>query len=89
VNKAELIDSISELSGLTKRESTNALDSLTKTITSELAKGGDIALVGFGRFHVADQAARVGRNPRTGEALEIPARKRVAFKAGLSLKSAL
>ncbi len=89
MNKAQLVDAVADLAGLTKKEAANALDALTQTITLVLSEGDDISLVGFGRFHVVDVAERMGRNPQTGEALKIEAKKKVMFKAGLSLKSAL
>jgi DNA-binding protein HU-beta len=89
VNKNELIAQVSDETGLSKSESTKAVDSVFDTIVSELKNGGDVRLVGFGTFTVARRAASQGRNPRTGEAIKIPASKQPKFKAGKSLKDAL
>ena len=89
MNKNELIAQVSDETGLSKSESTKAVDSVFDTIVSELKNGGDVRLVGFGTFTVARRAASQGRNPRTGEAIKIPASKQPKFKAGKSLKDAL
>jgi DNA-binding protein HU-beta len=89
VNKNELIAQVSDETGLSKSESTKAVDCVFDTIVNELKGGGDVRLVGFGTFSVARRAASQGRNPRTGEAIKIPASKQPKFKAGKSLKDAL
>lgn len=89
MNKSELIDAIATISGLSKADSKKALDATTTAITNELSSGGNVALTGFGSFVVRDRAARTGRNPKTGEAIQIKASKNPAFKAGKSLKDAV
>jgi DNA-binding protein HU-beta len=88
MNKAELIDSVhGYVKGeLPKSTIETVLDGLTSSIGDELAKGGEVFLVGFGRFDVADRAARKGRNPSTGEAVTIAARRVPVFKPGKGLK---
>lgn len=89
MNKAELISSIAEKSGLTKADSGKALDALLESVTEGLTKGDRIALVGFGSWTVEKRSARTGRNPRTGEEIQIPAKKVVKFKPGAGLSDAV
>ncbi len=89
MTKAELIDIIAEDAGISKSESGKALDSLVANISKTLAKGDTVTLVGFGTFLVSERAARKGRNPQTGESLDIPASKAPRFKAGKKLKEAV
>jgi len=89
VNKAELIDKIAEGTDLSKAAATRALDTVLNSITNALKAGDQVTLVGFGTFQVKDRAARVGRNPRTGEAIQIKASKNPSFKAGKALKDAV
>jgi peptidylprolyl isomerase len=89
MNKTDLVDKVSELSGLTKAESDKAVDALFAAITAALKAGDDMRLVGFGSFSVSSRAAREGKNPRTGEKLAIPASKAPKFTAGKSLKDAV
>jgi DNA-binding protein HU-beta len=89
MNKGELVAKIAEGADITKASAGRALDSLINSITEELANGGDVALVGFGTYKVNDRAARTGRNPQTGEAIQISAAKAPAFKAGKALKDAV
>jgi len=86
MNKSELIDAVSSQSGLAKADATRAVDALFDTIGSALKGGDSVALVGFGTFAVKARAARTGRNPRTGEPLNIAASKMPVFKAGKALK---
>ncbi|TAH54586.1 MAG: HU family DNA-binding protein [Treponema sp.] len=86
MNKAELVSAIAEETGLTKKESEAALKAFTGIVSNELKKGGSVQLVGFGTFDVGTRAARVGRNPKTGEELKIKAAKTPKFKAGKALK---
>jgi DNA-binding protein HU-beta len=88
MNKAELIDAMASEAGLTKADAKKSLDAFIKTTTSALTAGDRVALVGFGSFSVSTRAARIGRNPQTGQELKIAAKKVVKFKAGseLSLK---
>jgi DNA-binding protein HU-beta len=85
MNKAELIDAISSASKLTKADSSRALEATIESIEKALKKGDRISLVGFGSFSVAKRAARTGRNPQTGKAIKIAAKKVVKFKAGADL----
>ena len=89
VNKAELIEVVAEKNEMTKAAATRAVDSVLGTITETLVNGDQVTLVGFGTFQVRDRAARVGRNPRTGEAIDIKASKIPSFKAGKALKDAV
>ena len=89
MNKTELINAIAERSGLTKKDAEKALGATVDAITAALAAGDKIQLTGFGSFEVKERAARVGRNPRTGEATEIPASRIPAFKAGKALKDSV
>jgi DNA-binding protein HU-beta len=85
MNKSELIDAISESSGLTKADAGRALDGFTNAVTAALSKGDSVTLVGFGTFAVKERAERIGRNPQTGREITIAAAKTVKFKAGKSL----
>lgn len=89
MNKAELIDAVAASAGLSKADATRAVESTLSTISSTLSGGGSVALVGFGTFAVKQRAARTGRNPKTGEAIQIPASKVPGFKAGKALKDAV
>jgi DNA-binding protein HU-beta len=89
VNKSELIGAIAEGSSLTKADAGRALDATIEAITNSLKDGEPVTLIGFGTFEVRDRAARSGRNPRTGETIQIKASKNPAFKAGKALKDAV
>ena len=89
MNKSELIDAIAAESELTKADAGKALDGFLTAVTSELTKGENVALVGFGTFSVKDRAERKGRNPQTGEEITIKAAKIPSFKAGKGLKDAV
>jgi DNA-binding protein HU-beta len=89
MNKAELIEAVSAQAGLQKADATRAVDAVFETITSALKSGDSVALLGFGTFVVKGRAARAGRNPRTGETIEIAASKVPGFKAGKGLKDAV
>ena len=89
MNKQELIEMVSESADLTKASAGRAVDGMLEAITGALKNGDQVTLVGFGTFLVRDRAARTGRNPRTGEPLEIAAAKNPAFKAGKALKDAV
>ncbi|TDI61514.1 MAG: HU family DNA-binding protein [Alphaproteobacteria bacterium] len=89
MNKNDLIASVAEASGLSKADAGAAVDAVLQSVTDALAGGGEIRLVGFGTFSVANRAATTGRNPRTGEAIQIPASKQPKFKAGKALKEAV
>ena len=86
MNKGELVSAIAEVGQMTKKDAVAGLDALIEVISETLEKGEDIVLTGFGTFKVKERAARKGRNPQTGEEIDIPASKTVAFKAGKTLK---
>ena len=89
VNKNELITKVADSSGLSKTDAGSAVDSVIESIVGALKAGDDVRLVGFGTFSVSDRAASEGRNPRTGEKINIPASKQPKFKAGKGLKESL
>jgi len=89
VNKQELIDNIASSADITKAAAGRALDSVTDSITGSLKQGDSVVLVGFGTFSVRSRAARTGRNPQTGQEIQIAAAKVPAFKAGKALKDAV
>jgi len=89
VNKTELIDAVAEGADISKAAATRAVDTMLDSISKTLANGDQVTLVGFGTFSVKSRAARTGRNPRTGEAIDIPAAKVPGFKAGKALKDAV
>lgn len=86
MNKSELITSMAEKSTLTKKDSESALKAFIETVQETLEKGEKVQLVGFGAWEVRDRAARVGRNPRTKEEIQIPASKTPVFSAGSDFK---
>lgn len=89
MNKTELIANIAEKAGLSKKDAEKALNAAVETVTAALADGEKVQLVGFGTFEVRAREARIGRNPRTKEIVEIPATSIPAFKAGQALKNAV
>ncbi|MBE6630811.1 MAG: HU family DNA-binding protein [Ruminococcaceae bacterium] len=89
MNKAELIQAVVAKSGLSKKDAEVALAAVIDSVTEALKAGEKVALVGFGTFAVKARAARTGKNPQTGEAIEIPASKVPAFVAGKALKDAI
>ena len=89
MNKSDLVDAIADSAGLSKADAGRALDAVVDSITGALKSGQSVSLVGFGTFTVRDRAARTGRNPRTGETIQIAASKNPAFKAGKALKDAV
>ncbi len=86
VNKDDLVAAVATAADLSKAQSTKAVEGLLDAITEALKKGEQVRLVGFGTFHVSSRAKSVGRNPRTGEQIDIPASKQPKFKAGKGLK---
>jgi len=86
MNKNDLIAEVADTTGLTKADATKAVDGVLDIIATSLKKGDEVRLVGFGTFAVAKRAASEGRNPRTGEKINIPASKRPKFTAGKALK---
>lgn len=89
MNKAELIEAVAEQADMTKADAGRAVDAVVSAITAALKQQNDVALVGFGTFTVRERAARSGRNPQTGETINIAAAKVPAFKAGKALKDAV
>ncbi len=89
MNKAELINAVAEKAGLSKKDAELAVNAVIDSITEALVKGGKVQMVGFGSFEVKERAARLGRNPRSGEEIQIPASKMPVFKAGKALKDAV
>lgn len=89
MNKVKLLAAMAEKSGLSKKDCETALGALTETVTNALKAGDKVQLVGFGSFEVKKRAARIGRNPRTNEPVEISAAKLPVFKAGKVLKDAI
>lgn len=89
MNKTELIDSMAAKAGITKTAAKAALEAFVSTTGEALQKGDKISLIGFGTFSVVEKPARTGRNPRTGEALNIAAKKAVKFKVGAELSAAV
>lgn len=89
MNKAELVAQLAEEAGITKTQANAALDSFIDTVTKTLKKGDKVTLVGFGTFSVSKRQARTGRNPQTGEAIKIKAKKVARFKAGKELSGKL
>jgi DNA-binding protein HU-beta len=88
-NKNDLINAVAEQTGLTKADSSRAIDAVFDTITATLKKGDDVRLVGFGTFLVTKRAASEGRNPRTGAKIDIAASTQPKFRAGKGLKDAV
>ena len=86
MNKTELIAEIAERAEISKKDAEKALKAFTDVVADELVKGEKVQLVGFGTFEVSERAAREGRNPQSGEPMQIPASKSPRFKAGKALK---
>jgi DNA-binding protein HU-beta len=89
VNKTELVDQIAQKAELSRRDAEQAVDAALKTIEEQLARGGEITLTGFGKFHVAERGARQGRNPQTGQPIQIAASRVPRFSAGSKLKESV
>ena len=89
MNKAELIDSVAAEANLSKADAGRAVDAIVDSISSALSNGQQVSVVGFGTFSVKHRAARSGRNPRTGETIQIAASNVPGFKAGKALKDAV
>lgn len=89
MNKQELIENIAASAEITKAAAGRALDSMIDSVTNSLKNGDSVVLVGFGTFSVRDRAARIGRNPQTGQEIQIAAARVPAFKAGKALKEAV
>ncbi|MCG8491597.1 MAG: HU family DNA-binding protein [Sneathiellales bacterium] len=89
VNKNDLVAAVAELSGLAKADANKSVDAVLEAVTNALASGDDVRLVGFGTLSVAERKASEGRNPRTGETIQIAASKQPKFKAGKALKDSV
>jgi DNA-binding protein HU-beta len=89
MSKQEFVDKVASETGLSKKEAGAAVEAVLGTIESELKSGGEVTFTGFGKFHVAQRGAREGRNPRTGETMQIAATKVPRFTAGSGLKKAI
>ena len=89
MNKTELIAAVAEKTGLTKKDAERVVNATVETITSSLVKGEKVQVSGFGIFEVKAREARVGRNPRTKETIQIPATRLPAFKASKALKDSV
>ncbi|MDH3217598.1 MAG: HU family DNA-binding protein [Candidatus Krumholzibacteria bacterium] len=89
MNKAELIDAVAGSANLSKADAGRAVDAVVDAVSSALKKGQQVSVVGFGTFSVKHRAARAGRNPRTGETIQIAASNVPGFKAGKALKDAV
>lgn len=85
MNKADLVNSLAEKTGLTKTKSNEVIDAIVSSISEALKSGDKVTLVGFGTFTTTQRDARKGRNPKTGETLEIPAKRVAKFRAGTEL----
>ncbi|MBD1373960.1 HU family DNA-binding protein [Hazenella sp. IB182357] len=89
MNKPQLVAQVAEETGMTKADAAKAVKVIFNSITKGLVEDGKVTLIGFGNFEVKDRAARKGRNPQTGEEIEIPASKVPSFKAGKALKDSV
>jgi DNA-binding protein HU-beta len=89
MNRKGLVDAIAEKTGLSKKDTDSFLNGFIEVVSEQLKNGEAINLVGFGSFRVIERKARSARNPRTGETVNVPARKAPAFKAGKELKEAV
>ena len=89
MNKTELINTVAEVAELSKKDATKAVEAVFEAISNSLKEGQKVQLIGFGNFEVRERAARKGRNPQTGEEIEIAASRVPAFKPGKALKDAV
>ena len=89
MNKSDLVATAAVTAGVSQADAASVIDATFDAITAVLKSGGEVRLLGFGSFSVADRAARQGRNPATGETIQIAASKQLKFKAGKGLKSAV
>lgn len=89
MNKRELVEAVADTTGLAKSEAESAVDAVVTTISGALAGGDKVTLPGFGTFEVRERAARTGRNPQTGETMDISASKSAGFKPASALKQTL
>ncbi|MGH6660518.1 MAG: HU family DNA-binding protein [Rhodospirillales bacterium] len=89
MNKNDLVAAVASRTGLSKTDAAKAVDGFIESVTAALKKGAEVRLVGFGTFSVSRRAATTGRNPRTGERIQIPASNQPKFKAGKALKASV
>ena len=89
MNKGDLISKVAEDANLTKAQATEAVNCVLANIETTLKDGGKVAMLGFGTFSISERAARMGRNPRTGESIEIKAKKVIKFKPGKELEKSV
>lgn len=89
MTKDEMIAAMAESSGISKKQATQALGAFMDNVTTSLKKGAKVSFSGFGTFAISDRKARIGRNPQTGAAINIPATKVPVFRAGKNLKEAV
>ena len=89
MNKADVIDAVAESADISKAAAGRAVDAITDVIANALKQGDSVTMVGFGTFSIRERAARTGRNPRTGEPIQIKASKLPVFKPGKGLKDAV
>jgi len=89
ISKGEFVDKVASTADLTRKDAENAVNAVLKTIEDSLRAGEEITFTGFGKFHVAQRGAREGRNPRTGETMQIAATRVPRFTAGSGLKKAI
>lgn len=89
MNKTELVAAVAEKTGMSKKDSEKAVNAAFDSITEALVAGEKVQLVGFGAFEVKERSARIGRNPKTKESIEIPASRVASFKVGKALKDAV
>ena len=89
MNKNDLVSEVASSTGMSKADSAKAVEGVFDAISGALSSGGDVRIVGFGTFSVVNRKATTGRNPRTGQAIQIPASKQPKFKAGKGLKDAV
>ena len=89
MTKSEFVDQVADRAGLSKRDASAAVDAVLETVESTLSRGGEISFSGFGKFSVSQRSAREGRNPATGERIQIAASKVPKFTAGAGLKKAV
>jgi DNA-binding protein HU-beta len=89
MTKSDFVERVADNSGLSKKDASNAVDAVLKAIEDALRSGDEVSFTGFGKFHVAERGAREGRNPRTGETMQIAATKVPRFTAGSGLKKAI
>jgi DNA-binding protein HU-beta len=89
VTKSEFVDQVADRAGLSKKDASDAVDAFLETVEDALKRGSDVSFSGFGKFSVSERGAREGRNPATGDKIQIPASRVPKFTAGAGLKKAI